>query len=310
MCCDGGVRPQEIFLSGLSADSLDPADLRAVAVAVAECAAAHARARRPEVFGVVGSGESVNGSVTGSVAMKSTPTDPVTIVDTETEEVIRDLLATLRPLDSILGEEGGGDSDGNTGVRWVVDPIDGTVNFLYGIPAFAVSVAVQVDGVSVAGAVVDVSLQTTYSAHRGGGATMSTSDGTVSDLVSNSVTTVSMALVATGFGYDARRRKVQGRLIAEILPQVRDIRRIGSAALDLCMVATGRVDAHFEHGLSPWDWAAGSLIAEEAGAVICIPGPNSTSASGEIVYACAPGIASEFARMLSACGADAPIGSQ
>lgn len=307
MCCDGGVRTQEISLSDLSADSLDPAELRKVAVAVAERAAAHVRARRPEVFGVVGSGAREAGSETGAVAVKSTPTDPVTIVDTETEEVIRELLAQLRPEDSILGEEGGGDTDECAGVRWVVDPIDGTVNFLYGIPAFAVSVAVQIDGVSVAGAVVDVSLRTTYSAHRGGGATMSTNDGAVSDLASNSVTELSMALVATGFGYGAQRRKVQGRLIADILPQVRDIRRIGSAALDLCMVATGRVDAHFEHGLSPWDWAAGSLIAEEAGAVIRIPGPKSTSASGEIVYACAAGIADEFAGMLGRCGADEPI---
>ena len=307
MCCDGGVRPQEISLSELSTDSLDPAELRVVAVAVAERAAAHVRARRPEVFGVVGSGESASGSDAEAVAAKSTPTDPVTIVDTETEEVIRDLLATLRPHDSILGEEGGGDAGDVVGVRWVVDPIDGTVNFLYGVPAFAVSVAVQIDGVSVAGAVVDVSARATYSAHRGGGATMTTEDGAVSELAVNPVAELSMALVATGFGYGAQRRKAQGRIIAEILPQVRDIRRIGSAALDLCMVATGRVDTHFEHGLSPWDWAAGSLIAEEAGAVISIPGPNSTSAAGDIVYACAPGISDEFARMLSACGADRPI---
>lgn len=302
MCSDGRVPSQEISLSDVSANSVDPAVLRVVAVTVAEAAAAHVRARRPEVFGVVGSGVLHD----DSVEVKSTPTDPVTIVDTETEEVIRDLLAKLRPADSILGEEGGGTDDCD-GVRWVVDPIDGTVNFLYGIPAFSVSVAVQIDGMSVAGAVVDVSMRATYSAHRGGGATMTDVDGNVSELASNSVTDLSMALVATGFGYDAKRRKVQGRLIAEILPQVRDIRRIGSAALDLCMVATGRVDAHFEHGLSPWDWAAGSLIAEEAGAVIRIPGPNSTSAGGEIVYACAAGIADDFAHMLTAGGGGEPI---
>ncbi len=305
MCCDGPVRPSERTLPDFSADSLDPAQLRAVAVAVAERAAEHVRVRRPEVFGLVGSGASEG----GSVAAKSTPTDPVTVVDTETEQVIRDLLAQLRPADSILGEEGGGDTDDSAGVRWVVDPIDGTVNFLYGIPAFAISVAVQIDGISVAGAVVDVSLETTYAAHRGGGATMTTADGVVSELHANEVTELSMALLATGFGYGADRRKVQGTLIGQILPQVRDIRRIGSAALDLCMVASGRVDAHFEHGLSPWDWAAGSLIASEAGAVINVPAPNSTSADGDVVYAVAPAIAEQFAHMLSSIGADQPIPS-
>ncbi|WP_424809612.1 inositol monophosphatase family protein [Rhodococcus sp. 27YEA15] len=292
-------------MSDFSPDSLEPADLRAVAVAVAERAGAHVRARRPQVFGLVGSGA----SETDSVASKSTPTDPVTVVDTETEQVIRDLLAQIRPADSILGEEGGGTGSGSAGVRWVVDPIDGTVNFLYGVPAFAVSVAVQIDGVSVAGAVVDVAMQTTYSAHRGGGATMTSVDGHVSDLTCNPVSSVSMALLATGFGYGVHRRRAQGRIIAEVLPQVRDIRRIGSAALDLCMVASGRVDAHFEHGLSPWDWAAGSLIAQEAGAVIEIPSADSTSADGAVVYAVAPGIAGEFAAMLHDCAADQPIPS-
>lgn len=285
--------------------SVDFPVLRDVAVIVAQEAAAHVRFRRLEVFGVVGaragSGE--------SVSAKSTPTDPVTVVDTETERVIRRRLAQLRPHDSILGEEGGGEEHAIDGVRWIVDPIDGTVNFLYGIPAFAVSVAVQIDGVSVAGAVVDVAAESTYAAARGCGATMTDVSGQVEPLACNPVTEVSMALLATGFGYEAGRRRAQGKLIGEILPRVRDIRRIGSAALDLCMVASGRVDAHFEHGLSPWDWAAGSLIASEAGARVRLPQPHSLSAAGDVVVAAAPGIADELDELFRKIGADQPIPS-
>ncbi|TQC43507.1 inositol monophosphatase [Rhodococcus sp. WS4] len=303
MCSDGWVHaPQSSdFPSGRV--GTDPRELLEVAVAVAEEAAAHVRARRPEVFGIVGK----RAGSGDSVASKSTPTDPVTVVDTEAENVIRDCLAELRPGDAILGEEGGGEEDSVAGVRWIVDPIDGTVNFLYGVPAYAVSVAAQIDGVSVAGAVVDVAARATYAAARGGGATLTDADGRVSELRSNPVTDVSMALLATGFGYGAARRKVQGALIAEILPRVRDIRRIGSAALDLCMVAAGRVDAHFEHGLSPWDWAAGSLIATEAGARVRIPAPHTSSADGEVVVAAAPGIADALDALFAETGADAPI---
>ncbi|MEU2000046.1 inositol monophosphatase family protein [Rhodococcus sp. NPDC019627] len=281
----------------------DPQHLREVAVAVAQEAAAHVRARRPEVFGIVGSrlgsGE--------SVASKSSPTDPVTVVDTEAELVIRERLAQWRPDDAILGEEGGGEGDSLDGVRWVVDPIDGTVNFLYGVPAYAVSVAAQIDGVSVAGAVVDVAAQSTYSAASGRGATMTDVDGRVSELRCNPVRELSMTLLATGFGYGAGRRAVQGALIGDILPRVRDIRRIGSAALDLCMVAAGRVDAHFEHGLSPWDWAAGSLIAAEAGARVRVPSPHTSSADGEITVAAAPGIADALDALFAEVGCDRPI---
>ncbi|WP_281250396.1 inositol monophosphatase family protein [Rhodococcus marinonascens] len=281
----------------------DPQRLLDVAVAVAEEAAAHVRSRRPEVFGSVGKGAASG----NSVASKSTPTDPVTVVDTESERVIRDRLAILRPDDAILGEEGGGEGNSLAGVRWVVDPIDGTVNFLYGVPAYAVSVAAQIDGMSVAGAVVDVAARSTYSAARGCGATLTDAEGRVRELRCNPVTDVSMALLATGFGYSAARRRVQGALIGEILPRVRDIRRIGSAALDLCMVASGQVDAHFEHGLSPWDWAAGSLIATEAGARVRIPAPHSSSADGELVVAAAPGIADELEALFAEVGVDGPI---
>ncbi|QCB50983.1 inositol monophosphatase [Rhodococcus sp. PAMC28707] len=277
-----------------------------VAREVAVAAAAHVRTRRPEVFGPGAPAVAV-GTGGESVQTKSTPTDPVTIVDTETEDLLRVLLAERRPGDPILGEEGGGATDTVAGVRWVLDPIDGTVNFLYGIPAYAISVAAQVDGVSLVGVVVDVAREQVYAAVRGYGATVTQYDGTTTELVCNPVVEVSLALVATGFGYGSARRTVQGRIIGELLPLVRDIRRIGSAALDLCMVASGSVDAHFEHGLSPWDWAAGSLIAEEAGAMVLLPDPNSTSSGGAVTVAVAPGIAADFTETLRRLGALDPI---
>lgn len=274
-----------------------------VALDIAREAARHVRARRPEVFGNVGSSARAD----ESVESKSTPTDPVTVVDTETEQLIRDRLAALRPNDAILGEEGGGRTESLVGVRWVVDPIDGTVNFLYGVPAYAVSIAAQVDGVSVAGVVADVAADAYFCAAKGGGATLTDAEGAEHSLSCNRVTSAAMALLATGFGYGSARRRVQGALIAEILPQVRDLRRMGSAALDLCMVAAGRVDAHFEHGLNPWDWAAGSLIAAEAGARVRLPGPNTDGAAGEVVVAAAPGIADEIEAILGRAGALDPI---
>nr|WP_296770579.1 inositol monophosphatase family protein [Rhodococcus sp. (in: high G+C Gram-positive bacteria)] len=283
-------------------------ELLKVAEDVARAAAAHVRARRPEVFGPGAESDVPGGQA--AVTTKSTPTDPVTIVDTETEAVLRRLLADRRPGDAILGEEGGGSTESTAGVRWVLDPIDGTVNFLYGIPAYAISVAAQVDGVSVAGVVVDVAREIVFGAARGFGATAVESDGSSRELTCNPLSDVSLALVATGFGYGALRRTGQGRIISELLPRVRDIRRIGSAALDLCMVASGAVDAHFEHGLSPWDWAAGSLIAEEAGATVVIPQPNSSSSEGAVTVAVAPGIDRDFLDLLKTVGALHPIPSE
>lgn len=277
--------------------------LLAVAVEVAESAAALVRRRRPEVFG----GEEGSG-VQGAVQTKSTRTDPVTVVDTESETLVRSLLARMRPGDAILGEEGGGSAALGDRVRWVVDPIDGTVNFLYGIPAYAVSLAAQVGGRSVAGVVVDVAGRRTYSAAEGRGAWMSgPEDGPLRRLRANVVADPALALVATGFGYERERRVRQGRIIAELLPRVRDIRRIGAGALDLCMVASGAVDAHFEHGLSPWDWAAGALIAGEAGAVVRVPGPDSPSGEGRVTLAAAPGIARDLRRIFADVGGLDPI---
>lgn len=267
----------------------EPARLRTVAESLATEAAAFVRRRRAEVFGAAAGSASPGG---GAVRSKSTPTDPVTVVDTETERLLRDRLAELRPGDPILGEEGGGPPDpaGTPAgaVTWVLDPIDGTVNFVYGIPAYAVSVGVQVDGVSVAGAVADVVGDRVYSAATGQGAHVIDQDG-ARPLRCAAVEDLSMALLGTGFGYSRQRRATQAALLARLLPVVRDVRRIGSAALDLCMVAAGRLDAFYEHGLQPWDCAAGALIAAEAGARVTLP-PAGIEGAG-LVLAAAPGIA-------------------
>ncbi len=277
------------------------AELTAIAIDIAESAAAHVRVRRAELFD-----DAAAPPRSSSFRTKSTPTDPVTVADVETESMIRDTLSRLRPEDTVLGEEDGGTLEVPDGVRWVVDPIDGTVNFLYGIPAYAVSVGAQVGGVSVAGAVVDVAREITYSATRDAGAFRD--DGTDRRrLRCTDVTSTALALVATGFGYDESRRRAQGVVIAELLPRVRDLRRVGSAALDLCMVAAGAVDAHFEHGLNPWDWAAGALIAEEAGAVVRVPGPRTRGSDGALTLAVAPGIAEEFTALLRRIGAFAAL---
>lgn len=292
-------------ISSLTTDAASvPADapeLRRIAVHLAETAAAHVRARRPEVFDGRGAGDAVQ--------TKSTPTDPVTVVDTETEQLIRDELARLRPGDHILGEEGGGDlaAASDDAVVWVVDPIDGTVNFLYGIPAYAVSVAAMRGGRSVAGAVVDVAAAETYRAALGLGAQRVTATGAVEQLQCTPVDSLQLALVATGFGYDVRRRAEQAQLVAELLPHVRDIRRIGAAALDLCLVASGRVDAHYEHGLNPWDWAAGALIAAEAGALVEVPSAATPGEAGALVVAAAPGIGKELLGLFDRLGISAAI---
>ncbi|QNI06508.1 inositol monophosphatase [Mycobacterium kubicae] len=268
----------------------EPAQLRAVAETLAAEAAAFVRRRRAEVFGAQPAG-----SDSGAVQTKTTPTDPVTVVDTDTERLLRDRLAQLRPGDPVLGEEGGGPEDSaatrDDAVTWVLDPIDGTVNFVYGIPAYAVSIGAQVGGVSVAGAVADVVSGRVYSAASGLGAHVTDEQGT-HPLHCSTAADLSMALVGTGFAYSPQRRTVQAALLARMLPVVRDVRRIGSAALDLCMVAAGRLDAYYEHGLQVWDSAAGALIAAEAGARVVLPGPDVAGAG--IVVAAAPGVADEL----------------
>lgn len=280
--------------------------MRAVAELLAAEAAEFVRSRRAEVFGARAAGTD-----SAAVRSKSTPTDPVTVVDTETERLLRDRLAKLRPGDPILGEEGGGpaepDAASQDAVTWVLDPIDGTVNFVYDIPAYAVSVGAQVGGVSVAGAIADVVGGRVYSAAQGLGAHVVDAQGT-QPLRCTDVGDLSMALLGTGFGYSIGRRTTQAALLARLLPLVRDVRRVGSAALDLCMVAAGRLDAYYEHGLQVWDRAAGGLIAAEAGARVLLPtplGPPGTEAG--LVVAAAPGIADELLTALERFGALAPI---
>jgi len=200
-------------------------------------------------------------------ATKSSPTDVVTEMDRRSEELIRSRILAARPADAILGEEGGliGNAD-NAPVLWVIDPLDGTVNYLYGLHDWAVSIAAEVSGEIVAGAVYVPVRGEMFSAVKGGGAVLDSADGE-SKLHCNTGVPLERALIGTGFGYLAGRRKVQGEVVAAMLPQVRDIRRIGVASVDLCAVAAGRLDGFYERGLNYWDWAAGALVAAEAGAV-------------------------------------------
>ena len=194
------------------------------------------------------------------VGTKSSATDMVTEMDQRSESLIVDRLLAARPDDGIVGEEGSSRT-GTSGVVWVIDPLDGTTNYLYGHPGFSVSIAAVVAERTLAGVVIDPVHAETWSAWAGGGARCNGQP-----LDGPRPCPLGTALLATGFSYDPERRARQGRAMARVLPQVRDLRRGGGAAVDLCWVARGRVDAFFERGLAPWDLAAGGLIAEEAGA--------------------------------------------
>lgn len=213
------------------------------------------------------------------VSTKSSATDVVTEVDHASEALLLARLLGERPEDGILGEEGTSRT-GTSGVRWVVDPLDGTVNYLYRIPAFAVSVAAEVEGVAVAGCVFDPSRGETFAAALGHGATLNgrpIRPGGEAD--------PARALAGTGFGYETAVRERQGAIVARVVPRVRDIRRGGSAALDLCWVACGRLDAYFERGVQPWDVAAGALIVREAGGSAAPLGASTGAAAGTWVAA-------------------------
>jgi myo-inositol-1(or 4)-monophosphatase len=214
--------------------------------------------------------ELVRGRAAGGVAVadtKTSATDVVTEADRASETLIRRLLRERRPDDAFLGEEGA-DEAGTSGVRWVIDPIDGTVNFLYGLPAYAVSIAAERDGEVVAGVVLNAVTGTEYVAHLGPdgaeGAGVATRDGTPVGV--RAPAPLSQRLVSTGFSYDPGRREIQARALVNLLPRIRDIRRIGSSALDLCNVGEGMVDAYVEEGVNYWDHAAGALVARIAGA--------------------------------------------
>jgi len=190
---------------------------------------------------------------------KTSPTDVVTEVDHAAEELIRSRLLTARPDDGFVGEEGSEDAS-VSGVTWVVDPIDGTVNFLYGIPQYAVSIAARVGDEVVAGVVLDVVKGECFTATRGGGAHLDGRPIRVREVVP-----LPQRLVITGFSYERPPRMAQAAAVHELLGRVRDVRRLGSAALDLCYVGCGRADAYVEEGLNEWDLAAGGLVVEEAG---------------------------------------------
>lgn len=226
------------------------------------------------------------------VDVKSSPTDVVTQLDRASEELIRKRILERRPGDSILGEEGGEVGAGAL-VRWIVDPLDGTVNYLYGLPDWSVSIAAEVAGEVVAGAVCAPRRDAMYWALAGGGAftgPLGGGDGSGAALACKSGVALDRALVATGFGYDGGRRRVQGEVLSAVLPRVRDIRRNGSCAIDLCMLAAGNVDAYYERGVEQWDFGAGTLIAREAGAMVAglrgrPPGPSMILGAGPGLFA-------------------------
>jgi myo-inositol-1(or 4)-monophosphatase len=261
----------------------DVAELLALAVGVTTEAARLAAARRAEGVEVADT--------------KSSAVDVVTHTDREVETFLRDRLAELRPGDGFFGEEGDPD-DSTTGLTWVVDPIDGTVNFLYGIPQWAVSVAVVEGGpdpltwTALAACVANPLSGEVFTASRGGGAWLGDAR-----LAPSAPASVAESLFATGFSYEAERRVEQAAVLGRLIGRVRDLRRLGAASLDLCAVAAGRLDVYAERGLKPWDYAAGVLIAQEAGAVV--HGGAGRAASGDLVVASAPSVAQEADELLT-----------
>jgi len=233
----------------------------------------------------------------GDVQTKSSPTDVVTEMDRAAEDLIRGRLLAARPSDTVLGEEGGQIGAGE-GVRWIVDPLDGTVNYLYGLPDWAVSIAAEVEGVIVAGAVSVPLRQSLFTAVLGSGAWLESAwQPGRRQLACNPAVPLPAALIATGFGYGAAQRARQGRVVAAVLPSVRDIRRGGSAATDLCSVAAGQVDGYYEHGLNYWDLAAGALIAREAGALT--GGLRGQAAGTDMTIAAGPALFAELHDLLA-----------
>jgi myo-inositol-1(or 4)-monophosphatase len=276
-----GAIPAPVSGPSPGADPADPAELLRLAAEAAERAGE-----------LLASGLHRRRAV---VETKSTATDMVSEMDRASESLIVESLLAARPDDGVVGEEGSA-REGTSGVRWVIDPLDGTTNYLYGYPGWAVSIAAEgPDGV-LAGVVLVPSLGEVFTATLGGGARCNGSPIACADQ-----SDLALALVATGFGYHPARRAAQAEVLVGLLPSVRDIRRMGAAAVDLCSVACGRVDAYFERGLAWWDLAAGALIAAEAGAVV------TSLAGGPVepgsVLAAAPGVANPLRDRLSALGA-------
>lgn len=271
-----------------------PADLLGLACSAAVAAAGllGSQSGRPEV-----------------VETKLSPTDVVTKMDRAAEELIRERILAERPGDAILGEEGGqvgqvAAAGADDGVRWIVDPLDGTVNYLYGLPDWSVSIAAELHGTVVAGAVCVPRRDSLYSAVLGGGAWLRPVAGTAAPrrLRCNADVPLSEALVATGFGYQARRRRVQGQVVSAVLPRVRDIRRGGACSVDLCSLAGGQVDGYYERGVQYWDIAAGGLIASEAGARVA--GLSGRPAGSSMTVAAGPGVFSALHDLLVSLDAE------
>jgi myo-inositol-1(or 4)-monophosphatase len=271
-------------------DTTDDDALADSLLAVARAAAAAAvdliHTRRPAAF---------------AVDLKSTPTDMVTEMDTASERLIRSIITAHRPDDVIVGEEGGRQHDGaDTGddqVTWWVDPIDGTTNYVYDHPGYNVSIAAGVGGRTLVAVVADPTHGRTYAAAAGRGAWCD-----ARRLTLGPAAPLDRTLVATGFSYDPARRARQGAVLAGLVPQIRDIRRMGAAALDLCSVAAGRVDAYYEVGLGAWDLAAGALIASEAGARL--GSIDGGPVRPESVLVAHPERFDELQRLLRSLGAD------
>ncbi|WP_042393817.1 inositol monophosphatase family protein [Streptacidiphilus carbonis] len=257
------------------------AELLDLALEVASKAGALLRDGRPHDLGVA--------------ATKSSSVDVVTEMDLAAEKLITELITARRPDDGLLGEEGAS-RDGSSGVRWVIDPLDGTVNYLYGLPAWSVSIAAELDGETLVGVVEVPPRGETVRAVRGGGAFLNGRQ-----LRCGEAPEMGQALVGTGFGYLRERRVRQAEVVRELVPRLRDIRRGGSAAVDLCDVAAGRLDGFFERGLNPWDHAAGVLIATEAGALA--GGRPGDPASTELTVAAPSGLFEPLQQLLEELGA-------
>ncbi|MFI9582764.1 inositol monophosphatase family protein [Streptomyces sp. NPDC052236] len=231
----------------------------------------------------------------GVASTKSSPIDVVTEMDIAAEKLITGFLSEHRPDDGILGEEGAA-TTGTSGVRWIIDPLDGTVNYLYDLPTWGVSIAAERDGETVVGVVTAPMRRETFRAVLGGGAY-----GNDKPLRCRPAPPLDQALVSTGFNYVTTVRSHQADVAQRLIPRLRDIRRSGSAAVDLCDVAAGRLDGFYERGLSPWDFEAGALIAREAGALT--GGRPGDPASGELTIAASPGVFAPLQSLLEEFGA-------
>ncbi|AJE42934.1 myo-inositol-1(or 4)-monophosphatase [Streptomyces nodosus] len=256
-------------------------ELLEIALEAATRAGAFLRDGRPEDLGVA--------------ATKTSAIDVVTEMDIAAEKLITGLLTDHRPEDGLLGEEGAS-VEGTSGVEWVIDPIDGTVNYLYGLPGWAISIAARKDGETLVGVVHAPMRGEIFRAVRGEGAFLNDRPVRV-----RPAPDLGFALVGTGFGYLTERKIHQAEVVRQLIPEVRDIRRAGSAAIDLCDVAAGRLDAYYERGLNPWDYAAGDLIAREAGALT--GGRPGEPLSPALTIAAPPGLFEQLRTRLDELGA-------